>query len=103
VDHTGTLVDASGAVHASITQWEAGSVRTRNFGNVSVVINAHAATSHVVNLWPSVCASGPCGQSTVRILEMGSVWPTMPVDITSVSDDDGGDEELKERARKQVR
>jgi hypothetical protein len=34
---------------------------------------------------------------------MGSVWPTMPVDITSVSDDDGGDEELKERARKQVR
>src|SRR6266478_6385922 len=77
-----------------------GSDRARNFGNVSVVVNARAVASHAANPCPSVCASGPCGRSAVRILEMGSVWPITPVDMTSVSDDDDDDDDDEEGARR---
>src|SRR5258708_36544316 len=74
------------------------SVRARNFGNVSVVINARAVASHAANPCPSLCARGPCGRSAVRILEIGSGWPMTPVDMTSVSDEDDEDEAGTRRA-----
>ena len=68
-------------------------VRAHSSGNVSVVMKARAAAFHDTNPRPSVLpASGPCGRSAVRILEIGKVWPITPVDMTSISegDDDGG-------------
>ena len=75
-----------------------GIVRARSFGNVSVVMNARAAASHDAKPWPSallllLLASGPSGRSAARMLEIGSVWPITPVDITSVSDEGGGDDD----------
>ena len=73
-------------------------MHTRSLGDVSVVMNARAAASHAVKLWLRAVESGPCGWSTVRILEIGRTWSMTPVDITSVSEEDGGDDDDKTRA-----
>jgi hypothetical protein len=67
--------------------------RVQSFGNVSVVMDAHATTSHAAQPWLSVLDSRPRGHSTGRIWEIRRGWPITPVDIASISEDsdDGGE------------